>query len=363
MSWTCGIIGLPNAGKTTIFNALTAGQAEVASYPFSTIAPNIGVVPVPDPRLTRLGDLLHPQRLTAATISFVDVAGLIEGASRGEGLGNQFLAAIREVDLLVHVVRCFGDAACPHPLANLDPERDVGVVETELLLSDLEILGRQRLKVEKKAKAGDRGAAAALAVLLQAEEGLNRGKWARDLGLGPRELEQLQAVPLLTLKPCLFVANVSEQELSDGFHYTALKQLAAARNLPVVPILGDLEAELQEFSPEEQGEFLRGLGLAEPGIYRLVRESQRLLGMVTFYTIVGPEVRAWQVPAGTPAPKAAGRVHSDMEKGFIRVEVMSLENLSRLGSPARVREEGRLQVEGRDYLVRDGDILLFRFQR
>ena len=363
MSWTCGIIGLPNAGKTTIFNALTAGQAEVASYPFSTIAPNIGVVPVPDPRLARLGDLLHPQRLTAATISFVDVAGLIEGASRGEGLGNQFLAAIREVDLLVHVVRCFGDTACPHPLANLGPKRDVEVVETELLLSDLEILGRQRLKVEKKAKAGDRGAAAALAVLLQAEEGLNRGKWARDLGLGPRELEQLQAVPLLTLKPCLFVANVSEQELNDGFHYTALKQLAAARNLPVVPILGDLEAELQEFSPEEQGEFLRGLGLAEPGIYRLVRESQRLLGMVTFYTSVGPEVRAWQVPAGTPAPKAAGRVHSDMEKGFIRVEVMSLDDLSRLGSPARVREEGRLQVEGRDYLVRDGDILLFRFQR
>jgi len=264
MSWTCGIIGLPNAGKTTIFNALTAGQAEVASYPFSTIAPNIGVVPVPDPRLARLGDLLQPQRLTAATISFVDVAGLIEGASRGEGLGNQFLAAIREVDLLVHVVRCFGDAACPHPLANLGPKRDVEVVETELLLSDLEILGRQRLKVEKKAKAGDRGAAAALAVLLQAEEGLNRGKWARDLGLGPRELEQLQTVPLLTLKPCLFVANVSEQELNDGFHYTALKQLAAARNLPVIPILGDLEAELQEFSPEEQGEFLRGLGLAEP---------------------------------------------------------------------------------------------------
>jgi GTP-binding protein YchF len=362
MSWRCGIIGLPNAGKTTIFNALTAGQAEVAPYPFCTINPNIGVVPVPDPRLARLEELLHPQRLTPATIEFVDVAGLIEGASRGEGLGNRFLASLREVDLLVHVVRCFGDASCPHPLGRLDPERDVEVVETELLLADLEILGRQRLKVEKQAKAGDKAANQSLPILVRVEAGLNQGTWARDLKLSFEELKHLEGTPLLTLKPCLWVANLSEAELDGGPHYAALQGLAARRQRPVVPILGDLEVELQAFAPEERQEFLAGLGLTEPGMARLVRESSRLLGLVTFYTIVGPEVRAWHVPAGTPASRAAGRVHSDMEKGFIRAEVMPFAALDELGTTVRVKEAGLLKVEGRDYLVADGDILLFRFQ-
>jgi ribosome-binding ATPase len=363
MSWRCGIIGLPNAGKTTIFNALTAGAAEVAPYPFCTISPNTGVVPVPDLRLARLGALLRPQKLTPATIEFVDVAGLIEGASRGEGLGNQFLASLREVDLLVHVVRCFADESCPHPLAGLDPVRDVEVVETELLLADLEILGRQRLKIEKKAQAGDKAAAQSLATLVRVEAALNCGTWARDLNLNTAELKHLEASPLLTMKPCLFVANLSEAELNGGPHYAALQALATARHRPVVPILGQLEADLQAFAPEERQEFLTGLGLTETGMVRLVRESSRLLGLVTFYTIVGPEVRAWHLPAGAPAPKAAGQVHSDMEKGFIRAEVMPFAALDELGSPARVKEAGLLRVEGRDYLVADGDILLFRFQR
>ncbi len=363
MGWRCGLIGLPNSGKTTIFNALCAARAEVAIYPFTTISPNTGVVPVPDPRLQALGELLHPQKLTPTAIEFVDVAGLIAGASRGEGLGNQFLAAIRDTDLLVHVVRGFESTECPHPLGSLDPVRDVGVVETELLLADLEILGRQQAKYEKRGKGGDKAAAAALAALARLEAGLNQGKWARELNLNPAEQEHLKEVALLTAKPHLFVANLSEAELHGGPHYRALKRLAAAREVPVVPILGEVEADLQEFSPEERQEYLASLGLTEPGINRLVQESYRLLGLVTFYTIVGTEVRAWTVSAGTSAPKAAGQVHSDMEKGFIRAEVMDFDDLARLGSPAKIKEAGRLHMEGRDYQVKDGEILLFRFQR
>ncbi len=363
MSWRCGLIGLPNAGKTTIFNALTAAGAETAIYPFSTINPNSGVVPVPDSRLQLLGELLKPPRLTPTTIEFVDVAGLISGASRGEGLGNQFLSYIRDVDLLVHVVRCFTAPGCPHPLGDLDPVRDVNVVETELLLADLEILARQRLKLEKRSKTGDKTATAALAVLSRVEGALNQGGWARDVPLDSSDLEHLKASPLLTLKPFLFVANLSEAELHGGPHYQALINLGQARQVPVVPILGDLEAEIQELAPEERREFLAALGLSEPGINRLIRESYRLLNLVTFYTIVGPEVRAWTVPAGTRAPQAAGQVHSDMEKGFIRAEVMNFTDLARLGSPAKIKEAGLLHVEGKDYPIKDGEVLYFRFQR
>jgi GTP-binding protein YchF len=362
MGWRCGIVGLPNAGKTTIFNALTAAHAEVAAYPFCTITPNNGVVPVPDDRLAQLGQLLKPQRLTPTTINFVDVAGLIAGASQGEGLGNQFLGQIRDTDLIVHVVRCFADGRCPHPLGGLDPARDVEVVETELLLADLEILARHRVKLEKRRKAGEKQADADLNLVGRLEAGLNQGRWARDLGLTQDELARLSEVALLTLKPCIFVANVSEAEFGGGPCLTALTAVGSKRRLPVIPILGDLEAELLDLSPEEQKEFLQSLGLDEPGINRLIQESYRLLGLVTFYTIVGPEVRAWTVPSGTSAPRAAGQVHSDMEKGFIRAEVMQFADLARLGSAAKIKEAGLLLVEGRDHVVADGEILLFRFQ-
>lgn len=363
MGWRCGIIGLPNAGKSTIFNALTAAQALVASYPFCTISPNVGTVPVPDPRLAALGEMLKPERLTPTAIEFVDVAGLIAGASQGEGLGNQFLANIRDTDLLVHVVRCFESPVCPHPLGSLDPVRDVEVVETELFLADLEVLTRQAAKLEKRAKSGDKGAAAALAALSKAEAALNQGRWVRDLALTSAEVEHLKPVALLTVKPYLLVANLSEAEFKEGAAYRSLKDLAAARGVPLVPILGDLEAELMELPEAERREFLDTLGLSQPGVNRLIAESYRLLNLVTFYTIVGPEVRAWTVPAGTPAPKAAGQVHSDMEKGFIKAEVMRFEDLVRLGSPAKVREAGLLWVEGREHIVQDGEILQFRFQR
>lgn len=362
MGWRCGIVGLPNAGKTTIFNALTAAHAEVAAYPFCTINPNSGVVPVPDSRLAQLGELLKPQRLTPTTINFVDVAGLIAGASKGEGLGNQFLGQIRETDLIVHVVRCFADGRSAHPLGNTDPVRDVEVVETELLLADLEILERHRVKLEKRRKGGEKQADAGLNLVGRIEAGLNQGSWARDLDLTPDELALLAEVPLLTLKPYIFVANVSEEELNGGLSLAALTALGSQRRIPVIPILGDLEAELLDLSPEEQKEFLQTLGLAEPGINRLIEESYQMLGLVTFYTIVGPEVRAWTVPSGTAAPKAAGQVHTDMEKGFIRAEVMQFADLARLGSTAKIKEAGLLVVEGRDHVVADGEILLFRFQ-
>jgi ribosome-binding ATPase len=362
MGWRCGIVGLPNAGKTTIFNALSAAGAEVAAYPFCTISPNSGVVPVPDDRLTRLGQLLKPQRLTPTTINFVDVAGLIAGASKGEGLGNQFLGQIRDTDLIVHVVRCFDDGRSSHPLGPLDPARDVEVVETELLLADLEILERHRVRLEKRRKGGDKEANAALDLVGRLEQGLNQGRMVRDMDLAAADLPQLAEVPLLTLKPTLFVGNVSEAEFHGGPCLQALEGAARQRRAPVIPILGDLEAELQDLSPEEQQEFLQSLGLAEPGINRLIKESYRLLRLVTFYTIAGPEVRAWTVPAGTPAPRAAGQVHSDMEKGFIRAEVIQFDDLARLGSQAKIKEAGLLGVEGRDHVVKDGEILLFRFQ-
>jgi GTP-binding protein YchF len=362
LSTRCGLIGLPNVGKSTIFNALTAGKAEVAGYPFTTINPNAGIVPVPDPRLETLGHLLKPPKLTSTTIEFVDIAGLIEGASQGEGLGNQFLAHIRDVDLLVHVVRGFEAQDIPHIAPTLDPVRDIEIIDTELLLADLEIIRRQILKTEKAAKSGDKKTMAQLQLLQRLEAFLNQGRWANQFPWREAESTLLAEVPLLTRKPCLLVANVSEAAWHDNRFLPALEKLASARQVPLIPILGDLEAELQDLPPEERQEFLAVAGMPESGLIRLIQASYQLLGLITFYTIVGPEVRAWTVPAGTPAASCAGRIHSDMEKGFIKAEVMAFVDLVRLGSAAKVKDAGLMHAEGRDYVVRDGEILLFRFQ-
>lgn len=362
MACRCGLVGLPNVGKSTIFNALTGGKAEVAGYPFTTIAPQIGIVPVPDPRLETLGRLLQPLKLTPATIEFVDIAGLIEGASQGEGLGNQFLAHIRDVDLLVHVVRAFEAPDIPHSAPTLDPVRDVAIIDTELLLADVELLRRHLLKAEKGAKAGDKKAVAQVEFLKRLERFVNQGHWAREFPAVDSDAAFWAAIPLLTRKPLLFVANVSEQEWRARRFLPALEEMAQRRQVPLIPILGDLEAELQDMSPEERQEFLAAAGFQESGLSRLIRASYELLGLITFYTIVGTEVRAWTVPAGTPAARGAGRVHSDMEKGFIKAEIMAFTDLVRLGSAAKVKEAGLIHVEGRDYPIQDGEIVLFRFQ-
>jgi hypothetical protein len=362
VSTRCGLIGLPNVGKSTIFNALTAGKAEVAGYPFTTINPNVGIVPVPDPRLETLGQLLKPPKLTPTTIEFVDIAGLIQGASQGEGLGNQFLAHIRDVDLLVQVVRGFEAQDIPHIAPTLDPVRDIQIIDTELLLADLEIIRRHLLKTEKAAKSGEKKTLAQLQLLQRLEAFLNQGRWAKHFPWSPTESALLVEVPLLTRKPCLLVANISEAEWRHRRFLPSLEKLALDRQVPLIPILGDLEAELQDLAPGDRQEFLAAASMPESGLTRLIQASYQLLGLITFYTIVGPEVRAWTVPRGTPAARCAGKIHSDMEKGFIKADVMAFADLARLGSGVKVKEAGLMHLEGREYAVRDGEILLFRFQ-
>lgn len=351
-------MGLPNAGKSTIFNALTAAGAQVASFPFSTVEPNVGVVPVPDGRLEVLARILKPKKVTPTVLTFVDIAGLVKGASRGEGLGNQFLSHIREVDAIAHVVRCFDDSGVSHPYGGMDPIRDVDVVKTELILSDLELVQRRMEKVEKLAKGGDRGAKAQLEVLKALEDLLSEGKSIRDFvkehaGSLPRDLH------LITAKPYFYIANTSE----GGERWSgSLRDLAKAEGVPFVEINGKVEAELLELDPEEREAFREALGLKESGLAQVVRVGYEVLDLITFFTAANLDLRAWAVKRGTKAPEAAGKVHSDMERGFIRAEVLSFEDLLRAGSEQRARELGLVRIEGREYDVKDGDILYFRFK-
>lgn len=359
---TCGIVGLPNVGKSTIFNALTSSGAMVAKFPFSTVDPNLGIVEVPDERLEKLGGIFNPKKLTPATIEFIDIAGLVKGASHGEGLGNRFLSHIKETDAIIHIVRCFKEPDVAHIAGDLDPLRDIDIVNTELILADIETVEKRLDKVEKALKAGDKKAVLELNFLRSIREHLNKGKAARTLSIADEEEVWIKNYFLITSKPVLYVANGEESDMkSPGPWIKEVFGLAEKEGSKAVLISGKTEAEIASLPEDERKDFLLDLGIKTSSLRRMISASYELLGLITFFTVVGEEVRAWSIPEGTKAPQAAGKVHSDMEKGFIKAEIMKYEDLITLGSPHEVRNRGLIRIEGRDYVVKDGDIAFFRF--
>ncbi len=361
MALSVGIVGLPNAGKSSLFVALTRAAAAVAPYPFTTVEPHRGVVPVPDPRLAAIAAVTRPVRVVPATLEVVDIAGLVRGAHRGEGLGNQFLAHIRDVDALAHVVRCFASPDIPHVEGTPDPWRDLEIVDLELALADLAAVERERERARGRARLRDPEAAAAADALEEVRQALQRGIPVRLLPADPRREEVVRPLRLLTAKPVVYVANVADADLPDAPSAEPVRRYAREREAPVVVLSAKLEMEAADLSPVEGAQVLRAYGVGEPGLAQLVRAAYRLLGLVTFFTTASREVRAWLVPEGTTAPQAAGRIHSDMERGFIRAEVIGWEALVAAGSLQAARERGLVRLEGRSYVVRDGDVVLFRF--
>ena len=359
-----GIVGLPNVGKSTLFNALTNAGAQSANYPFCTIDPNVGIVPVPDERLDRLAEMYNPEKYTPATIEFVDIAGLVKGASKGEGLGNKFLSHIREVDAIVHVVRCFKDDNIIHVEGSVDPARDVETINLELIFSDIEIVERRIDRVRKAAKS-DKSLLAEVSALEKVQGGLEEGKCARAIELTEEEKAALEETRLLTMKPIIYVANVTDDEISGGYKenagYQRLAEIAASENAQIIAVCAGIEAELVGMSVEDQEMFKEELGMTESGLSKLIKASYALLGLISYLTAGEKEVRAWTITRGTKAPGAAGKIHSDFERGFIRAEIVAYEDLMREGSMNAVKEKGLLRSEGKEYVMQDGDVVLFRF--
>jgi len=359
-----GIVGLPNVGKSTLFNAITKAGAESANYPFCTIEPNIGVVDVPDDRIDALAKMYNPKKVTRAYIEFVDIAGLVKGASKGEGLGNKFLSHIREVDAIVHVVRCFEDSNITHVEGSVNPKRDIETIDLELIFSDLEILER-RIDRTKKALKGDKTLASELALLERVKTALEDGKSARSLDYTAEELEIMKEIALISMKPVIFAANVAEDDFQKGIennkYVKEVEEIAKAENAQVMPVSAKIEEEIAQLDGEEKEMFLEELGLKESGLDRLIKASYTLLGLISYLTAGEPEVRAWTIKNGTKAPQAAGKIHSDFERGFIRAEVVAYNDLMSCGSMNAAKEKGLVRSEGKDYVMKDGDIVLFRF--
>lgn len=357
-----GIVGLPNVGKSTLFNAITKAGAEAANYPFCTIEPNVGVVAVPDERLGVLTKLYSSKKTTPASVRFVDIAGLVKGASKGEGLGNKFLEHIRQVDAIAHVVRCFEDENITHVADTIDPLRDIDTIQTELCLADLDIVEKRLAKVVKLLKSGSKEAKLESEILERVKNSLDEAKPARQLNLTDDELAIIRDVNLLTLKPTLYIANVAEDELAEENSYVKkVRSLAAAEGAQVVVICAKVEEEIAELDADEAKEFLADLGLESSGLDRLIHAAFDLLGLMTFLTAGPDECRAWTIKKGTPAVKAAGKIHSDIERGFIRAEIVNYDDLVKLGSVTAARDKGLVRLEGKDYIMQDGDVTYFRF--